>query len=211
MPPKKISNRTLLPAVIIGIALSPFLYFYGITQSSFLRNPVLTVTKGLVLPVQKKILETPAEARVGLPIRLKIPAIGVDALVEYVGLTTLGDMAVPKGPSDVAWFQIGPRPGETGSAVISGHFGWKNDLPAVFDDLYKLKTGDSVFVLDEMGAMTNFIVREIRTYGENDDATRVFGSNDGRAHLNLITCQGSWNATKKSYSERLVVFADKKI
>jgi hypothetical protein len=37
----------------------------------------------------------------------------------------------------------------------------------------------------------------------------VFASNDGGAHLNLITCAGEWNKGKKSYSERLVVFADK--
>lgn len=146
---------------------------------------------------------------VGLPTRLIIPRINVSASVEYVGLTADGAMAVPKGPSDVAWFSLGVRPGEKGSAVIAGHEGWKNDIPAVFDDLSKLQKGDEVYVEDETGATATFVVRDIRTYGENGNASDVFISNDGKAHLNLITCEGIWNAAKKSYSNRLVVFTDK--
>ena len=48
--------------------------------------------------------------------------------VEDVGLTPGGAMDVPKGPSDVAWFDLGPRPGEVGSAVIAGHEGWKDNI-----------------------------------------------------------------------------------
>jgi len=33
-------------------------------------------------------------------------------------------------------------------------------------------------------------------------------SNDGKAHLNLITCAGVWDEVEKSHSSRLVVFAD---
>ena len=54
-----------------------------------------------------------------------------------------------------------------------------------------------------------FVVREIRTYGKDESAHDVFGSSDGKAHLNLITCMGVWNKTEKTRSERLVVFTDK--
>jgi len=54
----------------------------------------------------------------------------------------------------------------------------------------------------------NFAVTAIRMYNPDDDATQVFVSTDGKAHLNLITCQGSWNNTEQTYSERLVVFTD---
>lgn len=52
-------------------------------------------------------------------------------------------------------------------------------------------------------------MREIRSYDPTVDASGIFGSNDGKAHLNLITCEGIWDATKKSYSKRIVVFTDK--
>lgn len=148
------------------------------------------------------------QPRPGLPIRLKIPNIGVDAAFEYVGVTRDGAMAVPKGPADVAWFKLGPRPGEKGSAVIAGHEGWSNGISAVFDDLNKLRKGDQITVEDEKGETTTFIVREIQTYDQNGDSSNVFGSSDGKVHLNLITCEGIWNAAQQSYANRLVVFAD---
>jgi LPXTG-site transpeptidase (sortase) family protein len=151
------------------------------------------------------------EVKFGLPARLKIPKIDIDAVVDYVGLNPEGNMDIPKGPTTVGWYQHGPRPGEKGSSVIDGHFGYKNRIPAVFDNLHTLQKGDKIYIEDETGKTITFVARELRTYGPNDDATDVFRSGDGKAHLNLITCQGTWNAAKKSYSTRLVVFADKEV
>ena len=140
---------------------------------------------------------------------LRIPKINVDAAIQYVGLTPQGAMDVPKGPADVAWFDLGPRPGENGSAVIAGHEGWKDGIHAVFDNLHTLQKGDKLYVEDENGTTITFVVREVKLYDQNQDASDVFGSSDGAAHLNLITCAGTWHAAEKSYSNRLVVFTDK--
>ncbi len=145
----------------------------------------------------------------GLPTRLKIPAINVSAAVEYMGLTPQGDMTAPKDPANAGWYSLGPRPGEIGSAVIDGHFGYHDNLPAVFDNLSQLRPGDKLYIEDKKGAAATFVVRESRSYDPSADATDVFHSSDGKAHLNLITCEGTWNASQKSYSNRLVVFADK--
>ena len=146
---------------------------------------------------------------IGAPGRLKIPSINVDAPVEYVGLTSDGAMDVPKVPANVAWFNQGPRPGENGSAVIAGHYGWKNNIPAAFDTIHTLRKGDKIYIEDENGVNTVFVVREIQIYSKNEDAPLVFGSSDGKAHLNLITCTGVWNKAEKTYSDRLIVFTDK--
>lgn len=147
----------------------------------------------------------------GLPVRLKIPKINVDAAVESVGLTADGAMDVPKGPADVAWFERGTRPGEQGSAVIAGHVDWKDGSQAVFSDLHNLKPGDKVVVQDNQGATSAFVVVASQSYDSKANASDVFGSNDGKAHLNLITCAGVWDKTQESYSKRLVVFTDKEI
>lgn len=146
---------------------------------------------------------------VGLPIRLKIPAISVDSDIISVGLTLDGAMDVPKGPADVAWFDLGWRPGDSGSAVIAGHFGWKNKIPAVFDNLHKLNKGDKIYVEDEKGKVSTFVVRESRTYKKDDNPSDVFSSDDGRSHLNLITCMGAWNIMEKTRAKRLVVYSDR--
>jgi LPXTG-site transpeptidase (sortase) family protein len=145
----------------------------------------------------------------GSPVRLKIPSINVDAALDYVGLTPQGDLGVPTGPTNAAWYDRSPRPGEVGNAVIDGHFGWVNNIPAVFDDLHKLQAGDSIYIVDDRGATIAFVVRDIQMYDQNASESAVFVSNDSKAHLNLITCEGTWNEAQKSYSNRLVVFADK--
>ncbi|MEK7588915.1 MAG: class F sortase [Patescibacteria group bacterium] len=145
----------------------------------------------------------------GFPIRLRIPRIKVNALVEHVGLTPLGAMDAPKGPMGVGWLDLGPRPGEEGNAVLNGHSGYKNNVPAVFDNLYKLRKGDLLYIEDDKGVTIRFVVREIRKYDPNADATNVFSSSDGLSHLNLITCTGSWNKKTKTHSERLIVFTDR--
>jgi sortase A len=165
------------------------------------------VSENIGLPSTHELVSV--QKSIGLPMSIKIPSIRIDAAIEKVALTADGAMDVPKEPADAAWFDLGPRPGEKGSAVIVGHYGWKNGIQAVFDNLYKLQKGDKLYVEDEKGVITAFVVRELRTYGEKEDASDVFVSSDGASHLNLITCEGVWNKTQKSYSNRLVVFTDR--
>lgn len=146
-----------------------------------------------------------------LPVRLKIPKLNIDANVEYVGLAPDGSVDVPKGPDNVAWFNLGARPGEVGSAVIDGHSGYKNNKPAVFDNLDKLKKGDKIYVENKKGETITFVVREFKTYKQKTNPSEVFGASDGLAHLNLVTCSGAWNAVDETHSSRLVVFTDKEI
>lgn len=142
----------------------------------------------------------------GLPVRLVIPTINVNAGVQYLGITPQGEMEVPSNAVDVGWFKLGSRPGEKGSAVIAGHIDGESGEAGVFIDLYTLKQGDELYIEDDQGIMTRFIVRESRTY-DPGYAEEIFSVNDS-AHLNLVTCDGIWDGTKKSYAKRLVVFAD---
>jgi LPXTG-site transpeptidase (sortase) family protein len=192
---KKNKQLSLSLSIIIVLGFALLLFLGLILRST-------SLAKNTTLPLQEKAISL-------LPIHLKIPTINVDADFEYVGLTRDGAMDAPKGPAPVGWYSLGPRPGDIGSAVIDGHSGWKNNIPAVFDNLYKLKKGDEIYIENDTGVTTTFIVREIRKYDPNADASDVFISNDGKSHLNLITCTGIWNETTKSRSERLVVFTDK--
>lgn len=144
----------------------------------------------------------------GLPIRLKIPAISVDSAIEDALITPDGRMDVPYGSVNVAWFSLGPKPGREGSAVIGGHFGINAGVKFVFYDLDKLKIGDRIYIIDDENKTLAFQVRRIELFERNADATTVFTSNDGLAHLNLITCEGIWNRANDTYPSRRVVFTD---
>lgn len=201
MQSKSLLGRTLLIVALAGLILSAALLVHFIPKKS---TQAVTLVENAIAP------QTKAKSDSGSPIRLKIPSINVDASLRPVGLAPDGTMVAPKGPDDVVWYERGARPGEKGSAVIAGHYGtWKNGSGSVFDNLSKLKLGDNIYVNDEKGARITFVVREIRSYDPNADASAVFESNDGEAHLNLITCEGAWNKVSKSYPKRLVVFTDK--
>jgi sortase A len=142
-----------------------------------------------------------------LPTRLQIPSINLDANIEQVGIAQDSTMDVPQNIYDVGWYKLGPIPGATGSAVITGHLDGKSGEKGVFSELDKLKSGDKIKVRDNLGVESIFIVTGSKNYPPGF-ADEVFYSQDGKSHLNLITCNGTWDVGKNSYSQRLVVFAD---
>lgn len=197
---KIVSKWISLAAFIVGVAFAPVLILEYVIKIPTRSSPTIQATT-----IHKQ------RVNAELPVHLIIPKIGVDAALDYVGLTPQGELGVPTDPANVAWYDHGPRPGEEGNAVIDGHFGYRDHIPAVFDNLHALQRGDRLYVEDKKDKTITFIVRELRTYSPGEYAPAVFRSGDGRAHLNLITCQGNWNQTQKSYPNRLVVFADKVI
>lgn len=199
---KTLLNRRILLVVVFLITSFFLLFIFYFIKLNF-SKPIPFVTNVVSFSNEEK------EINFGLPVRLKIPVINIDSVVEHVGLAPDGTMDIPKNPDDVAWFQLGQRPGENGSAVIAGHYGWKDNLISSFDNLHKLKKGDKLYIEDENGIVISFIVREIKNYTSKADVSDVFSSYDDKAHLNLVTCEGVWNEIFKNYSGRLVVFTDR--
>jgi len=144
---------------------------------------------------------------VGVPVRIQIPAIGVDATVQPVGLTGDGAMGVPDNLSDVSWYQQGVKPGQAGQAVIAGHTSSRGWVSAVFDDLDKLKAGDQIIIVDDLGNKISFAVRESRIYNADANPAEIYAGSS-EAHLNLITCTGRYNVITQSFPQRLVIFSD---
>ena len=165
----------------------------------------------LVLFFQFARQSIPAPIIIGLPNRIQIASIQVDAAIESVAIAPDGSMDVPKSIFNTAWYELGPRPGEVGSAVIDGHVDGPDGGPAVFADLKNLQQGDKISVIDDQGNAIVFQVRELRILNSDADATEIFTSSDGLAHLNLITCIGVWDKQAQSYTQRLIVFADQEI
>jgi LPXTG-site transpeptidase (sortase) family protein len=181
----------------------------GFSENSAMQYPTAPSPSRVSLATQVIQPLVNALMKTGSPVRLKIPSIKVDAVIRSVGLTPNGSMGIPKVPSETAWYMFGPKPGEQGSAVIAGHVNWYSGAKGVFERINALKPGDIITVQNDKGVITSFAVKTIRAIGEKENASSVFRSYDGKSHLNLVTCSGIWNRITKSYSKRLVVFADK--
>src|ERR1700722_19020473 len=195
---KKKSTRKR-PFVLGGLAVLSLILLFLVTQQQ-IQNAARSQTKKQVLGAETQ------DKNEGFPMRLEIPSINVNAAVEYVGITPKGAMDVPINTIDVGLFKYGAYPGENGSAVIAGHYDSETGAPGVFANLNKLKKGDKLYINYANGITLVFVVRETHLY-DPGFANDVFNGSNGD-HLNLITCDGIWDAGKKSYSKRLVVFTD---
>ena len=142
------------------------------------------------------------------PVRLIIPAIGIDAAIESLGILSNGNLATPvQHPwDDAGWYDLGPRPGEIGSAVIDGHLDRPGGYPAVFWHLKDLHIGDKVMVVDAHGKTLRFHVIDFAFYPVQAlPVQEIFGNNQG-LYLNLITCAGDWIPDQHQTNQRLVIY-----
>lgn len=159
-----------------------------------------TNENGKVVKEERTIIE---------PHRIVIPAIGVDAIVEQVGVIENGQMGVPESFETVGWYSEGPMPGERGNTVISGHVDSRNG-PAVFFELKNLEPGDEIQVFNKEEESLTYVVDLIETYGEGEAPVDAIFDYSFQSNLNLITCTGTFDRSVREYSDRLVVYSSLK-
>ena len=147
-----------------------------------------------------------ADAAVGDPVRVVIPAIDVDAQVVDVGLLADGAMEVPDFGL-AGWYELGPRPGEPGPAVIAAHVD-SRDGPDVFFRLDELEAGDEIRAIDADGNTARFVVSSAELVDKNAlPVDRIWNEVDEPA-LRLITCGGEFDRQAGSYRSNTIVYAD---
>jgi LPXTG-site transpeptidase (sortase) family protein len=188
---------------ILGITLAA-LAIFGIT----LKNAVIAAPEEKEISVSTSTTDVGYEVQSSYPARLIIPSIGVDAKVQRVGVSVHKTMAVPTNYTDVGWFRYGPIPGNSGSAVMAGHLDNGLSLPGVFKHLSDLKKGDEIIIKTEHADEVKFKVTATSTLDYDTEATQSIFTTSGKPMLHLITCEGTWNKEKKTYSNRLLVTAE---
>ncbi len=140
------------------------------------------------------------------PVRVRVPAAGIDAALLGSGLDRSGALQVPADASVAGWYAAGPVPGQPGPAVLAGHVDWA-DRPAVFDGLHRVAAGDEIVIDATDGTSTRFAVSRVLQVAKDAFPTgAVYGPVPG-AELRLITCGGTFDPAAGSYPDNVVVFA----
>ncbi len=213
---KVLNNAKDHPVVaFVAISLATIAIFFMVWVVSFtVNNPTPiqpretqnTASKTLVNNLVNQP-EPTAKKVVGIPLRIQLPSINVDATIEQVGTTRSGAMGVPSKTNEVGWYQDGYKPGENGNAVITGHVDTILLRPAVFANLGSLKTGDKIMVTDSADNILSFTIERTETFKVGAlPISNLFALSD-KSHLNLITCSGKWSWKIASYTERTVVYS----
>jgi sortase (surface protein transpeptidase) len=140
------------------------------------------------------------------PTRIKIPAIGIDAPLVRLDLDRAGAIDVPSDFNRPGWYQRGPAPGDAGAAVILGHLDSYTG-PAVFWRLSSLRPGDTVLIARQDGSQLTFAVQRTVSYSVDAfPSFDVYGVTV-RPELRLITCGGTYSASRRQYLSNVVTFA----
>jgi len=162
--------------------------------------------RGLNRPMPPPAFVTATPLPDDAPAEVSIPALGIEAPVESVGLLANGAMAVPQFVSDAGWLGSGPTPGSVGNAVIAGHLDGITGKPAAFWSLGRLRSGDAIIVTTTSGTQLRFAVVRIGRYDrEAVPLVAVFGPSK-EANLNVLTCAGPYLHDLHTYRDRLVVY-----
>lgn len=141
-----------------------------------------------------------------VPVRVRIPSIGVSAPVGPLELAADGELSPPVRPDDAGWYTGSAVPGEVGPAVIAGHVDSASG-PAVFHRLGRLRPGAIVEVVRSDETTARFTVVRIATHPKARFPTdAVYGPTPDRA-LRLITCAGPYDRDGIGYRDNVVVYA----
>jgi sortase A len=140
------------------------------------------------------------------PVRVTVPAIGVDAGVQDVGLADDGSMGIPVGYEDVAWYQLGVDPGQPGFSAFTGHIS-SIYYPGVFYNIDELSNGNTIHVFGNDGSELVFMVQEVDRYPADSFPMNKIFAQTPVAGLVLITCGGDWDPVAHLFADRIVVFA----
>src|ERR1041384_235694 len=74
---------------------------------------------------------------------LKIDSIGLNIPLYQTSLDRSGHLMVPTNASHAAWYKLGPKIGDSGTAIITGHLNWAGGN-GVFINLRKVQIGDLI-------------------------------------------------------------------
>ncbi|WP_327304960.1 class F sortase [Streptomyces sp. NBC_01298] len=164
--------------------------------------PVVAPTSAPAAPA------TAAPMAASAPVRVRIPAAGVDASpLLPLGLAADGTVEVPSvaDGGKIGWYDKGVTPGETGPAVLIGHFDTVRG-PAVLKDVSRVRAGDEVAVSREDGSTAVFRVRELEQVDKKHFPTEKVYGNTARPELRVITCGGE--ITDGHRPDNIILYAD---
>ncbi len=140
------------------------------------------------------------------PVRLTIPALGLDARVAPVGLDEAGALEVPSDFGVAGWYSGAPRPGDPGPAVMAGHVD-SHEGPAVFFRLRDVEAQDRAVVEYSDGRSVEFRVYHRAEYSKESFPTAAVYANTQNAELRLITCGGPFDRSSRRYANNVIVWA----
>ncbi|WP_346621041.1 class F sortase [Blastococcus montanus] len=185
----------------------------GAPLDQVLERPGISVkappsTAGSLPPVTVRDASPVAVPDAPPPVRLDLPALGVTAPIDPVGVAEDGQMALPEDVARVGWYRFGPEPGSAGNAVLAGHVDDREQGRGVLFPLRDAAPGDEFVVTDAAGDATRWqVVSRELVHKQVLPLDEIF-AREGPARLVVVTCGGPFLPEYRSYRDNVVVVAE---
>ncbi|MET9455793.1 class F sortase [Streptomyces canus] len=181
----------------------------GGPDAEMTRRQDLEVTRGPApsarpTPTRTLVLRPLPRSR---PTSFRIPSLGIDAPITGLGLIKGRELATPPvdKPKLVGWYQGGPTPGETGTAIAVGHRDTRSG-PAVFAALAQVKPGKVIEARRADGRTAVYTVDRVKVFDKEGFPDKEVYGPARRPELRVITCGGLFK-WRTGYTSNVVVFA----
>jgi hypothetical protein len=151
---------------------------------------------------------TPAAAVRRAPVRVRIPALGIDAAVSPAGIDLKkGALGIPRALQRLGWWRDGSTPAAaSGATLIAGHVDAADSGIGALFSLHRAGVGDSVEVTTGDGKTRSYRVASLRTYAKRGLPLSIY-SRKGSPRLVLVTCGGPFDEATGHYRDNIVLTA----
>lgn len=140
------------------------------------------------------------------PTRVRVPALGLHAVVRPVGVDGGRQMRLPDDPRVLGWYRFGPGPGDRGSVVVAGHVDSRRFGVGPLAELQAIGVGDRVEVATGRDGTRSYRVDSIERFDRQALPAEVF-ARTGPERLRLVTCTGPYVPEAGGYQQNLVITA----
>ena len=175
---------------------------------------------GMDLALSQRPLAAPCQP--GSPTRMFIPALGVDAPIETIGLdhraqpddSGQAPLGTPVDQRKAGWYAAGPKPGSgMGTVLTNGHT--YRDGSAIFQEDFAalVAVGQQIDLVLDNGTTCSYRISTVwRNVGAVQDYPQLVASErlydqQGPERLFLATCGGPWVESAQMFKDVNVVLA----
>lgn len=208
-------GRPLFFAVVSLIALAVFAYMGYLDTKSTNQLPTTELRVNDTPPDKSPELSAQAkDDHIVPPLEpryLRIDKLNLSARIIPVGKTKDGALDAPATAWDVGWYKEGGQPGQAGAMLLDGHVNDSFNTPGIFARLNTLQNGDLMTIErgDRQVYTYRVVTLEIKPVALVDMNRLLSPITRDRQGLNLITCGGMYNRRTGTYSDRILVYAER--
>lgn len=142
------------------------------------------------------------------PVRLRLPAVGIDMPVTDVGVESNGQMQLPEDPAIAGWYRYGADADSTsGNVVLAAHVDAGGYPIGPLASVRELVPGEAIEVEAADGTSRAYVLESVTYYEKAALPVDQLFARDGDSALIMITCGGPFDSSTGRYRDNVVAVA----